>query len=102
MQTVDIHADIEARIVRLLDRLWRAADADSPDRPVFRAAGAELTAAFAALSAGPDPRAALPRLQRVRHLLGLVKDATPLAEAASAIVVTIAGPVTIASPVSGA
>jgi hypothetical protein len=93
MQTVDIHADLEARIVRLLDRLWRAADADSPDRPVFRAAGAELTAAFAALSAGPDPRAALPRLQRVRHLLALVKDATPLAEAASAIVVTIAGPV---------
>jgi hypothetical protein len=92
MQTVDIHADIEDRIVRLLDRLWRAADADSPDRPVYRAAGAELTAAYAALSAGPDPRAALPRLQRVRHLLGLVKDATPLAEAASAIVTTIAGP----------
>ena len=92
MQAVDMHADIEARMVRLLDRLWRAADADGPDRPVYRAAGAELAAAYAALGAGPDSRAALPRLQRVRHLLSLVKDATPMAEAASAIVSTIAGP----------
>jgi hypothetical protein len=92
MPTVEIHADVEARIVRLLDRLWRAADADSPDRPVYRAAGNELAAAYAALSAGPDVRAALPKLQRVRHLLSPVGGATPLAEAASAIVATIAGP----------
>jgi hypothetical protein len=84
-----IRTDIDARIGRLRDRIRWAAESGGPDQAIYRAAEAELAAAHAVLDQGG--RAVLLRLLRARRLLGLVDDAPPLAEAASAIATTIAG-----------
>ena len=91
MQTYQ-QVEIEERVGRLLDRVVAAAATKGPDQPIYRVAGIELGMVRDSIVAGRmHDRATLPRLRRVRETLALANDATPLSQAASAIITAVAG-----------